>query len=83
MKVDAKTINKLLELNWSGDTVITEAKYFPQFIHDGNDWVQKETYEVKYTGSRPNNYLNELVEKYFNVTLIWEDDIIPLIPYEE
>ena len=83
MKVNIDTINKLWELNWSGDTVITEAQYFPQFTHNGNEWVQQETYAVKYTGSRPNYDVDEIMKKYLNVTLIWEEDVIPLIPYEE
>lgn len=83
MKVNVNTINKLLELHWSGNTVITEARYFPQFTHNGNEWVQQETYEVKYKGNRPNYHVDILLKKYLNVTLIYEEDVIPLIPYKE
>jgi hypothetical protein len=81
--LNLKTLNGFIEKTWSGNTVITEMKHFPKFEYVDDKFVQKEAYEIKYNGDKPSLELSLNVEKYLNVELIWEEDIIPLIPYEK
>ena len=83
MKVKVETLNKLIEKVWSGNTVITEAQYFPKFEYKNDDFIQIEAYQIKYTGDRPTEEMVDDVVKIIGVELIWEEDVIPLIPYEE
>ena len=83
MKVKVETLNKLIEKVWSGNTVITEAQYFPKFEYKNDDFVQIESYQIKYTGDRPTQEMANDVMNILGVELIWEEDVIPLIPYEE
>lgn len=83
MKVKVNTINKLIERVWSGNTVITEAQYFPKFEYIDGEFVQIESYQIKYTGNKPTQEMANNVMKFLGVELVWEEDIVPLIPYEE
>lgn len=83
MKVNIKTLNALIKNVWSGNTVITEAQYFPKFEYVNGEFIQSESYQIKYDGDKPSLELSLTVEKYLRVELVWEQDVIPLKAYEK
>ena len=83
MKVNIKTLNALIKNDWSGNTVITEEQYFPKFEYVNGEFIQSESYQIKYDGDKPSLELSLTVEKYLRVELVWEQDVIPLKAYEK
>jgi hypothetical protein len=63
--------------------VITEAQYFPKFEYVDGEFIQSESYQIKYDGDKPSLELSLTVEKYLRVELVWEQDVIPLKAYEK
>lgn len=81
MRVKVDILNKFIDKVSSGNTEIIKAQYFPKFEYDNGKFVQIESYQITYKGDKLTQDTLDKITKYFSVELIWEEDVIPIIPY--
>jgi len=78
MKFDIETVNKLIKSINTGDTEVSivEMEYFPKFNFVGDDFVQTETYKVKLNCEYIPKYIEDKIQNWLKITLIWEDSLV-------
>jgi hypothetical protein len=78
MKWTVDAVNKFINSVTTGDTVvtITEMVYYPKFTFVNGEFVQTETYKIKFDGDRIPLYIEDKLFQILKITLVWEDSLV-------
>ena len=71
IEINVQVINKFIE-TIGGNVTVVEMKVYPKYEYEDGDFVQKNTYAIKYEGQMT-QYLANQVETFFGIEMVWGD----------
>ena len=76
MKWNKEKLNAFINSINTGDTItILEMEYYPKFNLVNEEYVQTESYKIKFDGKHIPRYIENKLYDWLKITLVWEDSL--------